>query len=129
MDQRFGKDFLASGRLQELLKWTAIIDAVGQCVTLAVWLGPPRPADQRFTFFALAAMTFGAIYMLSGFVLWSTMFWFTVKYWPINLLTKIVLGIIEIITFGWIVPLLVYLFAYRSHVKSLGRNNSASQLG
>ena len=129
MNEESAGNFLFSHRCQLILKWAAIAYSIGACAVAVAWLLPSRPPDQRFTLFALVAMTFGAIYMLSGFVLWSTMFWFTVKYWPINLLTKIVLGIIEIITLGWIVPLLVYLFAYRSHVKSLGWNNSASQLG
>ena len=129
MDQRFGKDFLSSVRLQELLKWTAIIDAVGQCVTLAVWLGPPRPADQRLTLLAVAAIGLSIIYMLSGFFLWVTMIWFTGKYWPINKGTKLALVIIEILSFGWIFPPLIYFFAFRPYAKSTKAISTGEQAG
>jgi hypothetical protein len=124
------RTFLLTERCQTMLKVAAVFYAVGTCVVVAAWLLPGRPADQRLTFVALVGIALALSYMFAGLFLWISMFWFTVKYWPINTSLKVALGIAEIISFGWFVPLIVYLFAYRPYVRSIDSHiaNQSAQL-
>ena len=122
------RNFLFTIRCQKMLTAAAAVSAIGQCVVVIVWLSASRPPDQRLTFLALLAITLVCIYMLAGLFLWITMFWFTLRYLRVHAAIKAVLATAEIISFGWLIPVLVYLFAYRPHIRSMKTNQAASTI-